>query len=80
VGEFIDLLPQWVASADDLFEWLDNSPIASQLSQYGFNLDQIEAQALQQVTRVLSTLSVVLLLGVLAGSFSGGLTLFLSSS
>ena len=26
VRDFIDLLPQWVASADALFEWLDNSP------------------------------------------------------
>jgi len=75
VGEFIDLLPQWVASADDLFEWFDNSPIASQLTQYGVNLDQTEAQVLQQVSRVLRTLGSSLL-GLLAGSFSGGLTLF----
>jgi predicted PurR-regulated permease PerM len=75
VRDFIDLLPQWVASADRFFEWLDNSPIAPQLSQYGFNLDQIEAQALQQVTRALRILSGSLL-SVLAGSFSGGLTVF----
>lgn len=75
VREFIDLLPQWVASADALFQWFDNSPLAPQLSQYGLNLDQIEAQALQQVTRVLRTLGSSLL-AVLAGSFSGGLTVF----
>lgn len=75
VRDFIDLLPQWVASADALFEWLDNSPLAPQLSQYGLNLDQIEAQALQQVTRALRILSSSLL-SLLAGSFSGGLTVF----
>jgi predicted PurR-regulated permease PerM len=75
VRDFIDLLPQWVASADALFEWLDNSPLAPQLSQYGLNLDQIEAQALQQVTRALRILSGSLL-SLLAGSFSGGLTVF----
>jgi predicted PurR-regulated permease PerM len=75
VRDFIDLLPQWVASADALFEWFDNSPLAPQLSQFGLNLDQIEAQALQQVTRALRTLGGSLL-AVLAGSFSGGLTVF----
>jgi predicted PurR-regulated permease PerM len=75
VREFIDLLPQWVASADRLFEWFDNSPIAPQLSQYGLDLDQIETQALRQLTRALRTLSGSLL-SVLAGSFSGGLTVF----
>jgi predicted PurR-regulated permease PerM len=75
VREFIDLLPQWVASADALFQWFDNSPIAAQLSQFGFNLDQAEAQALQQVTRILRTLGSSLL-SLLAGSFSGGLTVF----
>ena len=75
VREFIDLLPQWVASADALFEWFDNSPVAPQLSQYGLDLDQIEAQALQQITRALRILSGSLL-SVLAGSFSGGLTVF----
>jgi len=75
VREFIDLLPQWVASADRLFEWFDNSPIALQLSQYGLDLDQIETQALRQLTRSLRTLSGSLL-SVLAGSFSGGLTVF----
>jgi predicted PurR-regulated permease PerM len=75
VRDFIDLLPQWVASADRVFEWFDNSPLAFQLSQYGLDLDQIEAQALQQVTRALRTLGGSLL-SVLAGSFSGGLTIF----
>ena len=73
--DFIDLLPQWVASADALFEWFDGSPLAAQLSQFGLDLDQIEAQALRQLTRALRTLGGSLL-SLLAGSFSGGLTVF----
>ncbi len=72
IGDFLNQLPQWVASSEGLFDWLDRLPITDAL---GTNFSEMQAQLVRQMTSVMRTLGTTLL-GLLAGSVSGGFKVF----
>jgi predicted PurR-regulated permease PerM len=72
LGDFLNQLPQWVASSEGLFGWLDRLAISDAL---GGNVREMQAQLARQVTSVMRTLGTTLL-GLLAGSVSGGFKVF----
>jgi predicted PurR-regulated permease PerM len=72
LGDFINQLPEWVSSANGLFEWLNNLPITQAL---GIDFSLIEAQLTRQFTSLIRALGSTLV-GLLVGGFSGGLKVF----
>ncbi len=70
--EFIQLLPSWINSAASWLDRLEGFPL---LQGEGDTLESLEAQITEQLTSILQGVAGSLL-GVLRGSFSGGLTLF----
>ncbi len=72
IGDFLNQLPQWVASSEGLFSWLDSLPVTDSL---GVSFSEMQAQVIRQMTGVMRTLGTTLL-GLLAGSVSGGFKIF----
>jgi predicted PurR-regulated permease PerM len=69
---FLNQLPQWVSSANGLLQFVDELPFFQTL---GFSFSQLEAQLTSQIITLVRNLGSTLL-GLLRGSFSGGLKVF----
>lgn len=72
LNTFLNQLPQWVSSANGLLQVIDEWPL---LQTLGINLSQLEAQLTSQMITLVRNLGSTLL-GLLVGSFSGGLKVF----
>ncbi|HSM80999.1 MAG TPA: AI-2E family transporter [Nodosilinea sp.] len=72
IGDFLNQLPQWATSTDGLFSWLDSLPVVKSL---GLSFSDRQAELVRQMTGVMRTLGTTLL-GLLAGSISGGFKVF----
>lgn len=72
LSSFLNQLPQWISSADGILQFLDELPLFQVL---GINLSQLETQLTSQMITLIRTLGSTLL-GLLVGSFSGGLKIF----
>lgn len=72
LSSFLNQLPQWVSSANGLLQFVDELPLFQTL---GISLGQLEAQLTSQMISLVRNLGSTLL-GLLVGSFSGGLKVF----
>jgi predicted PurR-regulated permease PerM len=72
LSSFLNQLPQWVSSANGLLQFVDDLPFFQAL---GINLSQLESQLTAQMITLARNLGSTLL-GLLVGSFSGGLKVF----
>jgi predicted PurR-regulated permease PerM len=72
LSTFINQLPQWIGSADGLLSWLDDLPFIQSL---GISFSDRQAELVRQMTTVMRSLG-TLVLGLLAGSVSGGFKVF----
>lgn len=72
LGTFLNQLPQWISSTNGLLQFIDELPASQAL---GLNFTQIETQLTSQLITLIRNLGSTLL-GLLVGSFSGGLKVF----
>ncbi|NJL49337.1 MAG: AI-2E family transporter, partial [Leptolyngbyaceae cyanobacterium SM2_5_2] len=72
IGTFINQLPQWVSSANGLFEWLNALPVTRAL---GLDFNYLEVQLTRELTGLIRALGSTLV-SLLIGGFSGGLKVF----
>ncbi|NJL45572.1 MAG: AI-2E family transporter [Leptolyngbyaceae cyanobacterium SM2_3_12] len=72
LNSFINQLPQWVSSANGLFQVIDELPVAQAL---GISFTEIETQLTTQFVTLIRNLGSTLL-GLIVTSFSGGLKVF----